>query len=68
MVPLSGISDTFIIPHFVHNLLQHFFDFLGVCARVIATFFTGFLHLLLHLTFTFAFDLEALKEILIFSL
>ena len=40
----------FIIPHFVQNLLQHFFDFSGVCARVIATFLTGFLHLLLHLT------------------
>ena len=34
----------------MQNLLQHFFPFSVVCAWVVATFLSAFLHLLLHLT------------------
>ncbi len=42
--------SAFIIPYFVHFLLQHFLPLFSFCAKVIATFFSEILHLLLHLT------------------
>ena len=55
MVPLFRHFGHLNYTTFLAELIATFFPFSVVCARVIATFLSAFLHLLLHLTYDVRF-------------